>query len=516
MRIRAFAFDAVLPASRRWQATVTSCVTAVLLSLGVLVGVTARAADSVTVSFVTAWGSLGSGNGQFDSPPAAVAVAPDGSVYVADYGERVQRFTGSGGYLTQWAGGGQGVAVAADGSVYVAGGDQVQKFTADGTFVTAWGSHGTGDGEFNGAWGVAVAPDGSVYVTDVANSRVQKFTANGTYLTQWGSFGPGATFSGPYRVAVAPDGSVYVAESSNNRVQRFTADGTYLGQWGSTGSGPGQFDGPMGIAVSADGLVYVAEYLPNRVQVFTPDGTYVTQWGSPGAGPGQFYGIYDLAAGPQESLYVVDYGGYRVQKFAARLSQAITFTSAAPTGARTGGSYQVSAAGGPSGNPVVLTVAAAAGAVCTIAGSIVSLVRAGTCTINANQAGNDRYAAAPQVQQSFTVQAAPPAAPPQPAAKKTTTLTLNVTPEPAMKGDTLKAKAKLRTAAGPLANRVVRFYFRARGASTWTYRGKDATNSRGVAVQRFTARKSGVWKARYPGTPTLLPDVATDRVKVLT
>lgn len=512
MRTRALSPDAPRPTGRAWATTLTSCLTVVLLGLGAVVGVPVRAADSLTVSFVTAWGSLGSGNGQFNSPPAAVAVAPDGSVYVADYGERVQRFTGSGGYLTQWTGGGQGVAVGADGSVYVAGGDQVQKFAADGTPLLQWGSSGTGAGEFNGAWGVAVGPDGSVYVTDVANSRVQKFTADGAYLTQWGSYGPGAPYSNPYRVAVGPDGSVYVAEWRNNRVQKFTADGTFVTQWGSPGSGPGQMEGPMGVAVSADGLVYVAEYSPNRVQVFTGNGTYLTQWGSAGDGAGQFYGIYDLATGPQGSVYVVDYGNYRVQKFAVRIPQVLTFTSAPPADARVGGSYLVSVAGGGSGNPVVLTVDAAATAVCSIAGSTVSLVGAGTCIVNANQAGNDRYTPAPQVQQSFTVQAAPP---PVAVTRTPTLLSLDVRPEPAVKGASVKAKAKLRTAAGPLANRVVRFYFRSNSRSSWAFRATVTTNSRGVAVRRFTARRSGAWSVRYAGSPAFLPDSATDRVKVL-
>ena len=38
-----------------------------------------------------------------------------------------------------------------------------------------------------------------------------------------------------------------------------------------------------------------------------------------------------------------------------------------------------------------------------MSGSTVSLVGAGTCTVNANQAGNGSYQAAPQVQQSFAV-----------------------------------------------------------------------------------------------------------------
>ncbi len=264
----------------------------------------------------------------------------------------------------------------------------------------------------------------------------------------------------------------------------------------------------MGVAVGSDGLVYVAEYLPNRVQVFTPDGTYLTQWGSPGPGAGQFFGIYDVAAGPQGSVYVVDYGGYRVQKFAVRVFQGIAFTSTAPTDARSGGRYQVTAAGGGSGNPVVFSVDSASSAVCAIAGNTVSLVKVGTCTINANQAGNDRYAPAAQVQQTFTVLAPP--------AKKATYLNLNVTPEPAEKGSTVKAKSKLRTTSGPLTNRVVTFYFRAKGADHWTYRAKETTNSRGIAVRTFTVRKSGVWQARYAGSSVYLADKAVDRVKVST
>jgi hypothetical protein len=45
--------------------------------------------------------------------------------------------------------------------------------------------------------------------------------------------------------------------------------------------------------------------------------------------------------------------------------------------------------------------------VCSISGSTVTFIGTGTCTINANQAGNANFNAAPQVQQSFTVNQAP-------------------------------------------------------------------------------------------------------------
>ena len=82
-------------------------------------------------------------------------------------------------------------------------------------------------------------------------------------------------------------------------------------------------------------------------------------------------------------------------------AQAITFTSNPPTGAAYGGSYSVAATGGGSGNPV--TFSSATMSVCTISGSTVNFVGVGTCTIDANQAGNTGYTAAPQATQSFTL-----------------------------------------------------------------------------------------------------------------
>ena len=57
--------------------------------------------------------------------------------------------------------------------------------------------------------------------------------------------------------------------------------------------------------------------------------------------------------------------------------------------------------------PVGFSAAPSSAGVCTVSGSTVTLVGVGTCTVNANQAGNGSYLAAPQVQQSFTVARAP-------------------------------------------------------------------------------------------------------------
>jgi hypothetical protein len=85
--------------------------------------------------------------------------------------------------------------------------------------------------------------------------------------------------------------------------------------------------------------------------------------------------------------------------------QTIHFTSTAPANAAYGGTYTVAATGGASGEPV--TFSAAALSVCTVSGSTVTFTGVGTCTIDANQAGNSSFSAAPQVAQGVAVGKAP-------------------------------------------------------------------------------------------------------------
>ncbi|MDR2011930.1 MAG: Ig-like domain-containing protein [Rhodanobacter sp.] len=98
----------------------------------------------------------------------------------------------------------------------------------------------------------------------------------------------------------------------------------------------------------------------------------------------------------------------------APLPQTITFTSTAPTNPVVGDTYQVSAtstdtaSGTPTGLPVTLTIDAASTSGCTIDTTATPAVvtftgPAGTCIIDADQAGDTTYAAATQVQQTISV-----------------------------------------------------------------------------------------------------------------
>ncbi len=89
----------------------------------------------------------------------------------------------------------------------------------------------------------------------------------------------------------------------------------------------------------------------------------------------------------------------------ALASQAVTFTSTPSSPAYAGTTYTVAATGGATGNPV--TFSSETPGVCTVAGNVVSLLTAGSCVVDADQAGGFPYAPGHATQTISVV--APPA-----------------------------------------------------------------------------------------------------------
>ncbi len=290
-------------------------------------------------------GQPGNAAGQFMSP-RSIAVAADGSVYIADAGNhRVQHISANGEILAEWG--------------------QYTNITSgelpDGGFNDPWG-HGS-------PWGIAIGPEGTVYVADTWGHRIQYFTSEGEFLGTFGKEGQGQegdVFWGPRAVLADRQGRVFVADTGNKRVIFFDDKGAYLGQFGGTDYGLAQLNEPVGLAMDEDGRLYVADTWDQRVIVFEEisdgnfqmvkeweiegwygtsldnkpyiavspsgqvcvsdpegfrilcfdrDGQFLTGWGDYGAGPNQFGLPCGLAFGPDGSLWVSDARNHRLMHF---------------------------------------------------------------------------------------------------------------------------------------------------------------------------------------------------------
>ena len=152
-------------------------------------------------------------------------MGPDGSVYVADIANQRIRRIGPDGIITTVAGNGTAgfsgddgpatqamlsqpfaVAVASDGSVFIADTDnhRIRRVGPDGIITTVAGngtSGFSGDGgpalqATLGPFGVAVGPDGSIYIADATNGRIRQVGPDGII----------ATFAGNGRFEFSGDG----------------------------------------------------------------------------------------------------------------------------------------------------------------------------------------------------------------------------------------------------------------------------------------------------------------------
>ena len=281
-------------------------------------------------SYISSFGSAGSGLGQFNQP-IGVAVDASGNVWTTDReNNRVEEFSSTGEFLRQFGtkgtGAGQfvepkGIAVAADGSILVAdaGNDRIEKFSGKGEYLGQFGGSGTGYGKFTEPYDVAVALDGTIWVSDAAGNKVEHFNATGEF-TGWinggGTAGSGnSQFATPTGLTVDSSGNVWVADRDNSRIAEFNSSREFIQHFGGSGSGPGQFAQPYDVVVKPSGFVLVVDRGNNRIQEFTPNGEYQIQFGTAGAGAGQMSEPRSIALGSAGTAYITDSSNARVERW---------------------------------------------------------------------------------------------------------------------------------------------------------------------------------------------------------
>lgn len=192
--------------------------------------------DPRTANVVHAWGRYGSGRGEFDlsgnignPPTGCIDVAPNGNVYVGEYGNA-----------------------------------RVQIFTPEGKFVSVIGGLDAPTGALGPVYFCRVAPDGSLF-TVTEGGVLSKYDADGHFEFQV----PGKI----HGIAFRPDGLLLALQDAPGRGLIVNPnDGNVVDYWGTGGNAPGQIGGSGELTVDANGNVYVFRYVFSALQVFDVDG----------------------------------------------------------------------------------------------------------------------------------------------------------------------------------------------------------------------------------------------------
>ena len=260
------------------------------------------------LAFVKAWGSRGTGPGQFvQDYGIAVGDLSDGTnvVYVTDgaNGGRVQAFHANGDFIRQFGATQlskpRHLAVdPSNGWIHVidAGPKKVFVFDRSGTFRFSYGNgQGTGAGQFQqDPRGIDVTDDGRAFISDPGNTRVQVWSlgsGSASYLCSIGTGGTGASdFEDIRGIAVADDGSqLTVTDEWDFSLKRYTLGGSGCPTMSFVSpklfGGPppvGGFNSPRGLSVAGNGRVFGVDWWNQRIQRFDADGTDPIAWGERG------------------------------------------------------------------------------------------------------------------------------------------------------------------------------------------------------------------------------------------
>ncbi len=271
---------------------------------------------------VGVFGETGLVWGQF-SYPRAIAISPEGKIFVVDKAARVQRFDAQGRFeagwmMPNWASGKPvGLTVHRDGRVFVADThySRVLVFDRDGKQLQSFGSNGTGPGQFQLVTDVAIDRDGFIYVSEYGgNDRISKFTPDLQFIRSFGNEAVGGEkLNRPNALAIDDEQTLWVADSCNHRIVRFSLDGEYLSSFGTVGVEPGQLRWPYGICACRDGSLLVCEFGNNRLQWFDRKGKSLRTWGMAGRMLGNLSSPWGAVESTDGLIYVLDSLNDRVQ-----------------------------------------------------------------------------------------------------------------------------------------------------------------------------------------------------------
>ncbi|MDT5079032.1 MAG: hypothetical protein QOJ80_3669, partial [Mycobacterium sp.] len=355
------------------------------------------------------------GNGSGPAAAGAPGIGGDGSFWQGDV------YEGAGGGGGYYGGGGGGYAMSgAGGSGYADPAvtdltSTAGSYAGDGVISLTWSKQTASIG-FTAAPAGGITQGDSVTLSASVSGSVGdptgtvEFDVNGAPISGCGAQSISAGAASCVTTALPPGADSLVATYSGDTLyapastQSTSYPVAYPALSVTTGSVPdGTVDAPYSATLTATGglapytWAVTSGSLPADLSLDSSSGSIS---GTPSA----------ATAGADFAVTATDAQGTPYTASApltlviAKATQTASFTSTAPVGATVGGSYDVAASGGASGNDVAFSIdAATTNSACSINGPTVSFDHAGTCVIDADQAGTANYLAALTAQQQVAV-----------------------------------------------------------------------------------------------------------------
>lgn len=300
--------------------------------------------------------------------PQAVALAPDGTLYLA-VGSKVLRYRPGSALVELIAGGGQygsdadgrlartaplygpmGIGVSEAGELYVAeqAVGRVRVVRPDGTIWTVakagQGPLGWEDGSgprLRDPVAVTVDASGNVWISDYSGNRIWRLDSTGNLSLIAGTGDAGydvdqnlaarAILNRPRGIAASPRGHLFIADSANHRVRELDPAGVIrriagTGTAGYGGDGQSslvaQLNTPTDVAIDSEGNLYIADSANHCVRKVRSDGLIETVAGTGAAGfsgeggparEAQLHSPSGVAVDTQGQLIIADTGNHRVR-----------------------------------------------------------------------------------------------------------------------------------------------------------------------------------------------------------
>lgn len=261
--------------------------------------------------------------------PNAVAVGPDGRVYVSDFmHDRIVAFDLDGEHVDTFGGPGIGrdqlwrvYALAVDpagdllvvnrrpGDDAAAAGDtwEIKRFR-DGKAVQVIPFRGHFSSDSHTMHALVARPDGSMVVANPGGGELFELDADGRFVGRLG--GVPRPDAAPHALALESD-TLWVVEQRSHRITRHGPDGAQLFVVDDAGQGPLRF--PSSLAVCAGQWVAVADLGNFRVQRYDLGGRWLGGFEPERSGPDRPVQLLSVAVSPDcQTLALADSKGDRV------------------------------------------------------------------------------------------------------------------------------------------------------------------------------------------------------------